>query len=426
MKWTLSFLLFFGCSEAQRKIASDSNSISIVAIREDNYKTFVEQFKSNPEKLYEQILEDEVDARFFDILANEYFSLYKLNDRGLLVQNRSSVTFYQNQILLLIKDSLAQASNIKLAAAFLPQLPPMKQLVEETQISLSLIYNERGFRLMQQALEREYFLTNTEAMSIAEGFFKKNYRLRPKQSIEILFSAEKYFVPVYRKKFLELIASYVSLVNDEYFINTLAKRLYDYYPRTEYKSLYQRHIALRMNPEESRLENDLVHRIAKRTTDLKIRDALIQLTEEIPPPSFEIRTAMSILESNFKISYWNILVKALERNYFYDFEKPRELVEKFLANEAVPTEARLRLLLASSRLYQLDKNIFIERVKESFTKSGPVELNYLKKFIATQELFVEEDFESLIPKKITIEPQVKTKGCGKIIDAFMSFIWRKS
>jgi len=426
MKWTLSFLLFFGCSEAQRKIASDSNSISIVAIREDNYKTFVEQFKSNPEKLYEQILEDEVDARFFDILANEYFSLYKLNDRGLLVQNRSSVTFYQNQILLLIKDSLAQASNIKLAAAFLPQLPPMKQLVEETQISLSLIYNERGFRLMQQALEREYFLTNTEAMSIAEGFFKKNYRLRPKQSIEILFSAEKYFVPVYRKKFLELIASYVSLVNDEYFINTLAKRLYDYYPRTEYKSLYQRHIALRMNPEESRLENDLVHRIAKRTTDLKIRDALIQLTEEIPPPSFEIRTAMSILESNFKISYWNILVKALERNYFYDSEKPRELVEKFLANEAVPTEARLRLLLASSRLYQLDKNIFIERVKESFTKSGPVELNYLKKFIATQELFVEEDFESLIPKKITIEPQVKTKGCGKIIDAFMSFIWRKS
>jgi len=426
MKWTLSFLLFFGCSEAQRKIASDSNSISIVAIREDNYKTFVEQFKSNPEKLYEQILEDEVDARFFDILANEYFSLYKLNDRGLLVQNRSSVTFYQNQILLLIKDSLAQASNIKLAAAFLPQLPPMKQLVEETQISLSLIYNERGFRLMQQALEREYFLTNTEAMSIAEGFFKKNYRLRPKQSIEILFSAEKYFVPVYRKRFLELITSHASLVNDEFFINTIAKRLYDYYPRTEYKSLYQRHIVLRMDPEESRLENDLIHRVAKRTTDLKTRDALIAISEEIPPYSANVKMAISTLEKKYNVNSWNILVKALERNYFYDSEKPREIVENFLTTEEVPTDAKLRLLLVSSKLYKLDRNIFVERVKESYAKAGSAGLNYLKKFLAAQDLFVEADFESLIPKKITIEPQINTKGCGKIIDAFMGFIWRKS
>jgi hypothetical protein len=419
MKWAIFILLSISCSQVQRKIADDGKTISIAAIRSEDYRTFHEEFKKNPEKLYEKLLADEVDPRFFDIIAHEYFAIYKSNPQGLTHLPRNSETFFRTQILLLIKDSLNDELNIRKINKILNQLPPMKHLVDESRISLSIKYNENSYKLMKEALEKEYFMINTEAMSFAENFFITHFKYRSKEAVDVLIASEKYFVPVFRQKFLELLLANVSLVNNQYLINTIAARVYEYFPRTESKSLYNRHIVLRLVPEESRAEHDLVHRLAKRTSDLKTRDALMRLLEIIPPSSFDVKQAIAGLEKKFDISYLNILIKALERDYFLPTEKPREIIEALVNSESIPNDARLKLLVAGSQYFEGDKNLFIEKVKEIFPKAGNSSNSLLEKFLSNQKIFTFSDFESILPKKL--EKEIAPKQCTGLVDIFMGY-----
>jgi hypothetical protein len=276
---------------------------------------------------------------------------------------------------------------------------------------------------MKEALEKEYFLINSDAMNFSENFFKNNYVYKPNEAMDILIASEKYFVPVFRQKFLELMLAHESSVNNQYFVNTMAARIYEYYPRTESKSLYNRHIVLRLVAKESRLENDLVHRLAKRTTDLKTRDALIGLLEMIPPSTFDVQQAINTLNKKFNPSFLNILIKALEREYFFPTEKPRELIESLLSAEHIPNEARLKLLMASSKHFEEEKNLFIERVKEIFPKAGNANSYLLNQFLKSQKVFTTNDFESLIPKKL--EKEMAPKKCGNFLGTFMDHLMGK-